>query len=469
VFNGQPSGGSNVYTAKYDHDYSGGVSTPGTTVDTSYTADTSATLKNPERGMYFGSDPAAQGAYHTLVPVWLWLNTVCAQNLTWAGLDNASTSSVLNSYAHTLETYRSKGAKVIFRPRYDNPSGNGPDSCGLFQADTKTRQKNHIAAIAAMLHDYRDVVAYIQAGYLGRWGEWNNSGYADTTAPILHSTTDRAEVIDYVLSQYAAQGIQQQVELRRPAFAKEVLDRSSSARVGLHDDCFNTDTYDQGTYSNFDVSEFASPLDAKNWAVTFTDNASFGGETCPISSSDRWRKCTNMTTDTSDPVTLNMNYLNGDYATDAVSTWSTNTFDAPCYDDIRRKLGYRFEVTRVEYTPTVSAGQPFTVLVDIHNTGWARLHKPRTAKLVLRSGATTYVYDFGSGATQSWAPNTTTRLSVSAVAPPAGTYSIRLWIPDPDNTSKIDYAVKLASQRGGANVFDGTNGENNLGVSMTVN
>ena len=71
-----------------------------------------------------------------------------------------------------------------------------------------------------------------------------------------------------------------------------------------------------------------------------------------------------------------MNYLNGDYANDAVSTW----ISGGCYDDIRRKLGYRFEVKRVEYTPAVASGEKFSVTIDVANSGWARLQKSRTAQ-----------------------------------------------------------------------------------------
>jgi len=144
-----------------------------------------------------------------------------------------------------------------------------------------------------------------------------------------------------------------------------------------------------------------------------------------------------------------------------------------CYDDIRRNLGYRFEVTCVEYTETFSAGETFSVAVDVKNTGWARLHKPRDAKLVLRNGGTPLEYTFSGGPVSNWAPGTPTTISVSDSAPPPGTYSVWLWIPDPDlpagyPTAKINYAVKLATKRNNANVFDQTTGENDLGVSITV-
>ena len=124
--------------------------------------------------------------------------------------------------------------------------------------------------------------------------------------------------------------------------------------------------------------------------------------------------------------------------------------------------------------------------VDVKNTGWARLHKPRDAKLVLRNGGTPLEYTFSGGPVSNWAPGTKTTISVSDSAPPPGTYSVRLWIPDPDlleflsteealskpedyyDNAKTNYAVKLATLRNGDNVFDQTTGENDLGVEIEV-
>jgi hypothetical protein len=467
VFHGNPAaGGSSTYTAIYDHVYSGGSTSPPLSEDTGYTADPSPTLMNPERGMYFSGLPGS-GEFHTIVPEWLYLDTVCDDPLVWNGHNVSGTSPVLNAYATKLVNARNAGVKVLFRPRYDTPGSNVPNGCGLFHALNKTLQLAHIDAVAAMLGDFRDVIGAIQMGYLGRYGEWNTAGHADSTAPLLYSYTDRSDIIDRVLLKYGAEGIQQHAELRRPVFAKEVLDRNPSAKVGLHNDCFMTTSSDMGTYSDFTGSpaNFGSTSAAKAWAQAFTANASFGGETCPSGGGERWRSCSNMIGTSSEPGSLHMNYLNGEWAADAVSTWTSGG----CYDEIRRKLGYRFEVTRVAFTPAVAAGQPFTVQVDIRNTGWAKLHRPRTAKLVLRSGAAAPSFTLANGATATWAPGSTTTLSVTANAPSTpGTYSVRLAIPDPDAPARIPYAVKLASQRGGTNVFDATTGENNLGVSITV-
>lgn len=78
----------------------------------------------------------------------------------------------------------------------------------MFHADSKLRQINHIEAVAGMLGDYKDVIAFIQAGYLGNWGEWNTAdGYSAANAPLLHSYADRTDIIDTVLTAYAAEGI----------------------------------------------------------------------------------------------------------------------------------------------------------------------------------------------------------------------------------------------------------------------
>ena len=529
-----------------------------------YTPDSNPDLMNPERGMYSGDTPnfgdvnlpLKDRNYHTIVPQWLWLRPWCNKELVWNGYLGDQTSPVLNEYAKTLEDARSGGYKILFRPRYDRtdqenkPDGtvdpdydpndeNGPSDCKfdggtdkVFHADSLGRQKRHIDAVAAMLGVYKDVIAFIQAGYLGRWGEWNwdpDSGYTPDNAPLLADIAFREEIIDQVLFAYAAAGIAQDVELRTPVFAKEVVVRNASANVGLHNDCFMQSRNisgeewpeilgsDGGTYSDFlipqvgggfasgSLQNFGSEPAARKWAGDWTENSSFGGETCPRNPPElgleRWRQCTLMTGTTSEPAepaALHMNYLNRDYAKavgvflSAVDEWE----NGGCYEEIRRRLGYRFEVTRVEYPETVSTGETFSVAVDVVNTGWARLHKPRIAKLVLRRNVAPpdpdkEVYVLDGGEVETWEPgDDPNQLSITEQEAPStpGKYSVRLWIPDPDlkdndpdkvlveqggqgvlPKATINYAVKLATLRDGVNnVFDQTTGENDLGVEIEV-
>jgi hypothetical protein len=548
------------------------------TVFSGYTSNDDPDLPNPERGMYFDAfpgeatipdpanpdgpeipDPRRQA--HTIVPRWLNLADVCGTNLVWKGASHNQTTQVLKDYAEKLEEARGKGVKVLLRPRYDrvvrdadgddchvpsNCTFVGGGSAKVFHANSLNRQKNHINAIAKMLAEYKDVIAFIQAGYLGNWGEWNtgNSGgctpYTPANAPMLYCCTDRREIIDHLVSRYADAGIKQHVELRTPVFAQEALASNASANVGLHNDCFMSsrdtdvepvDGSDSGTYSHFvgcspqlcdspqpcgdprycddaqpcgnpqtcgSGENFVNEVDARAWAAARTENFSFGGETCPRTptGSERWRFCRNMIGADSEPALLRMNYLNGDFVKAAVDTWEFGDADGnTCYDEIRRRLGYRFEVTSVEHPSTVAAGQSFQVRVQVANAGWAKLHKPRHAKIVLRNGSLAYPFEIPEGtggAVATWAPDQTTLVSVAACPPPPGTYTVRLWIPDPDavisdgagnpqpedpsvddtqdpdKKRRIAYAVQLATKRNGDNVFDPATGENDLGVDIEV-
>jgi Domain of unknown function (DUF4832)/Domain of unknown function (DUF4874) len=526
-----------------------------TTFDNDYTADENL-LKNPERGIYYDEPLEPDNDdYDTswIVSKWLWLAPWCHEDLVWDRNQPELTSQVLKDYVHgtpaapgrpavpRLESARSNGYKILFRPRYDNEKDQGKvsDDCKYlindvpaFHADSLERQKNHINAVAAMLGDYKDVIAFIQAGYLGNWGEWNwADGYTEDNVPLLYNRTDRSTILDHILLAYAAEGIEQDVELRRPVFAKEVVERweqnpaiynNASANVGLHNDCFMSSSYDpngsnsdSGTYSHFiDFADgrpqnlsldmlLSSEEDARKWAENWTESSSFGGETCPSKKHpghERWQFCNTelgMTSSTGDPAKLHLCYLNAERS-NTVSQWT----DEGCYNEIRLKIGYRFEVRSVEYTKDVWAGGPlfsggpFSVAVEVENTGWARLHKPRDAKLVLRNvrrrpswwpwwlpwvASRNYTFLVGpvsrpvSRPVSSWAPGKKTTISVSALTPPPGTYGVWLGIPDPDlknpdayPEAKKNYAVKLATKRNDANVFDPDTAENDLGVEITV-
>jgi hypothetical protein len=432
--------------------------------DSDYIADPDPDLLNPERGMYYwsvqGDDP------HTLVAEWLYLGTVCAQDLAWEGHGDPATSTVLDAYATELVAHRDAGRKVVFRPRYDTAADNGLNACGVFHADTWARQLAHVDAIASMLGDFEEVIGFVEAGYLGRWGEWNTSGFEPSDAPFLTDPVSRRALMSHVLSAYASAGIDHHVELRRPIFAKELIDADAEANVGLYNDCFMTSDSDYGTYSNYESdnpSNFPSSEEAKTWAEGHTAAAPFGGETCPYTGA-RWESCANMVGATSEPAALHMSYLHGAWAPDAVDTWEAGD----CYDDIKRSLGYRFVVEQVEYPPAVAADEALVVRVTVRNTGWSRMHRPRTASVVLRDGDTAYELATTASAVRDWIPGEAAILEATGPLPAPGTYELRLHIPDPGAPEIVPYAVRLASTRAGEPLFDETTGENVLGVQLSI-
>ncbi len=449
-----------------------------TELDEGYAPDDDPDLANPERGIYYW-DPTPSDP-HTLVAEWLYLGAVCDADLTWAGVDDSSSSRVLVDYARALEAHRAAGRKVVFRPRYDTPSSEGEtNGCGLFEADTDARMRAHVVAVAAMLADVIDVVAFVEAGWLGRWGEWNHADHAPSTSPVLVDPDARRAFLRHVLDTYAAAGVDRHVELRRPLFAREQIDADATAHVGLYNDCFMTTDSDYGTYSNFEPgnpSNFDGSAEARAWAESFSATAPFGGETCPTGDgTERWRDCDRMVGPASEPASLHMSYLHGGYALDARATWEAGG----CYDEIRRRLGYRFEVRSVRWAPRATAGQPVEVTITVANTGWAILHHAREARLVLRGdepfsvGAPLDGYAALDGAlsasdARTWRPGEEVTVRASFVAPAAGDYTLHVVLPDPDRPDVTAYAIRFATLREGAPLFDPSTGENALGLTMRV-
>src|SRR4051794_25676122 len=304
-----------------------------TTPDINYTRDDDPVgdpLLNPERGFFCNTVPdPVQKHYHTLMPAYLYLDEECDAPLVWDSVTPENSSEVLKEFAREkLDPARAAGAKVVFRPRYDTEGPNKPSKCGLFHAKTIQRQKDHIDAVAKMIAAYKDVIAFIQAGYLGKWGEWNTEDEPDTTAPFLFNDANRAEIIDHVLKTYKEHQIEQDVGLRRPVFAREVILRAEAngeprPNVGIHTDCFMASNSDVGTYSDFENidANFHSVEKAKACARELAEDASFGGETCKnISnpSSERWRDCNQVLKESAE---MHLTYLNGDFLQDALDLW----------------------------------------------------------------------------------------------------------------------------------------------------
>ncbi len=264
---------------------------------------------------------------------------------------------------------------------------------------------------------------------------------------------------------------------RRPVFARELLESHPDLEgtVSLYNDCLMTNATDMGTYSNAESDNpynFASTEEARAFAQTLSADVPFGGETCP-DTAPRWADCANMVGEGSEPASLHMSYLHGAWADTARATWEAGG----CYDEIKRRLGYRFELERVTYPPVVEAGERARVTLRIRNTGWARLHVPRRARLVLRSGdeawavgeplaGYTEVEGSVSGdAVRAWGPGETAQLVVELTPPGPGTYRLHLRIPDADRPEE-GRAIALATTRDGASIFDPSRGENDLGVTL---
>lgn len=107
-----------------------------------------------------------------------------------------------------------------------------------------------------ILKNNYDAIAYLEAGFIGYWGEWNRSTNGLRTNPQarrkilkkLLSVLPPERMVALRYSYYKGDIFNQQ----QPLTESEAFNRSGRARTGAHNDCFLAEIDDWGTYNHTD-------------------------------------------------------------------------------------------------------------------------------------------------------------------------------------------------------------------------
>ena len=413
---------------------------------------------NPERGFYVQHTAVfADGrpAPATLNPVSL--EAHYAQNISlilrfYVYEDSVAaplTSAHLDLIGQDCAVLRDCGLKAVLRFAYtiDPDDPDAPLATVL----------GHLDQLAPVLQQNADVIATVQAGFIGTWGEWHSSSNG------LGTTENMRTVLQHVL---AAVPVQRAVGVRTPRYKQAIYDRttplsaaeafsgSDISRTGHHNDCFLASDTDYGTY--------VSPAAEKVYLNRETQFVPMGGETCHP---DPPRSL--CPTAIAELEQMHWTYLNSTYHPDVLSGWT----DGGCLDEIRRRLGYRLRLTRVAVPDAVRPGDPFRLELDLVNDGFAAPGNPRVVELVLRhvlSGAT---YDVTlPDDPRFWLPRTNPQQLVHHVlAPrdlPEGVYDLLVSLPDPEPAAygRPRFAIRLANP----GVWEAATGYNHLLLQLQV-
>ncbi len=341
-----------------------------------------------------------------------------------------------------LEAARSAGVKLVVRFAYSDVSG----------ADAPAaRVRSHIHQLAPVLNGSADVIAVLQAGFIGQWGEWyyTENFASDPSRPWVLSDADwaaRGSVLDALLAETDSQMF---VQVRYPGIKQRLLPEGDprAGRVGIHNDCFLASDADWGT--------FLQDAD-RTWLADQTRTVPMGGETCHVNEPrSLWPSAS------ADLAAYHWSYLNADYHPDVLASWG-----AEGRAEAARRLGYRLRLTQSTAPASVTAGSPLTLSVTLVNDGYAAPFRPRPVRLVLRSATATHAVDLPVDL-RAAVPGAALQIPVTIPAPPlAGTYAVRLALPDasPRLRDHPGYRVQLAN----VGTWDAGLGENDLQQSVVV-
>lgn len=409
----------------------------------SYTA-SAEVIANPERGFYHYRS-SGSGTYQPLNQTEL---TNFRKNekvtLIWREfrLDAFKTTAISQDFLNKMQadftTLKNAGVKCIVRFNYTNTDG----------TDAKKSQiLAHIAQLKPVLQANESVISSVEAGFIGNYGEWyasNNFGQDDLTAAQI---ADRVEVGTKIMElapnrmvAFRTPTIQRQIAGATTVTAATAFNGSIRSRVAAHNDCFLSSADDWGTYINTTTD------------YTYLENQSKytfdGGETCSLTT---FSACGNAV---ATMARFHFNYLNADYNQTVTNNWQANG----CLDEVKRRLGYRFELLN----STITAG---ALTINLRNVGFGNVINDRKAYLVCRNAATGAETQFQLDTNvRLWMAGAETRIGHTLTGLPDGTYQLFLNIPDLSLGSNPAYSIRCAN----TGLWDEAKGYNNLNQTYVV-
>ncbi|NQV14422.1 DUF4832 domain-containing protein [bacterium] len=401
---------------------------------------------NPERGLSAYKSSAVSVTYATNLRN---DGLTIAQRIYNTG--SYRTDSLSNSFLtrvhNDLTAAREGGIKLVMRYSYTDDQDGEDASLEWIQT--------HIDQLGPVWTENADAIAYVEAGFIGAWGEWYYS------SNDLDNTSDRRSVLFKELEELPANRM---VVIRTPGYKKAIfsnndplsLDSAFSetyrARTGAHNDCFLASATDYGTYGNIEADKTYLNLDNRYVPQ--------GGETCNPSA---YSGCENALIDLA---RMRWSVLNRDYHPEVIDGWEENG----CWPEIQRRLGYRFQLLDSRLQNEVKPGGMLESEFSIFNEGFASPYNPRNCELVIRHQTSQDEYTLLSlEDPRWWMGGDTAYVSISGGIPEGileGSYDMFMHLSDPVPALRYrhEFAIHLANE----DIWEAETGYNDLGHTLTI-
>ncbi len=430
--------------------------------------------------------------YSTLVFRYFVLDDFKTSNISQAFLDNVQAD---------FNTARNAGVKLIPRFTYTNDVNSTGCSnwiCTPYADAAKNWVLTHIAQLQPLFEANKDVIATVQMGFIGVWGEnYYTDFFGDASqAPDYKLTdqnwADRIEVLNALLD---ATPTERMVQVRYPQKKQRTIyginapttsnaltsgeahQGTDKSRIGFHNDCLLASANDYGTYNDYGNSSTFSSSDTTNLKPYLENDSRFvvvGGETCDDGYSPQNDCASSDASAYGDTELERMHYsfLNSQYNNDVNNDWVTDG----CFDEIKKRLGYRFELQNATFSNSAQNNQVIDISIDLKNVGYAAPFNARGVELILRHTLTSEIwYSTLAVDPRFWlADNNTYDITVSICIPndvPLGDYEILLNLPDPTPTlyANPSYSIRLANLLSdNSDVWEPSTGYNKLGHTITI-
>jgi hypothetical protein len=476
--------------------------------DTTVYKESGEDFANPERGFYRYAETSAKN-FQSLdvnqMKEWRTLQQVNHANykvystLIYRGYvlegftDKPLTQTFLDNVQKDFDNARTAGVKLIVRFAYTitTHQGSCPEKsiCPPYGDAPKEIVLNHIFQLKPLLQKNADVIACMQLGFIGIWGENYYSDYfGDPSQNGNGKLVDRnwQERFDVLKALLDALPKERMVQVRVPQMKQryvygvsapttaaalteaEAFTETDKARVGFHNDCFLSSPDDYGTYNDYGNSSSSGQSALTALKAYMADDSKYvpvGGETCDDTYSPE-NDCETAGHAQTEMRNLHYSFLNCAYNNDVNNDWQSGG----CMDAIKKNLGYRFVLRNAIYPATnAKAGKQFAFVINLENVGYTSPYNQRPAKLILRNTQNGDTLSFNIDTdVRKWYSGKVS-LNIKIVLPssmPRGEYEVLLFSPDASSSlaARPEYAIRFANE----NVWEEETGYNKLSFKIKI-
>ncbi len=408
------------------------------------------------------------------------------------------TTATLNNITADMQVARLAGIKLIPRFVYTTTqtAGNCPESgaCPPYGDAPKSVVLGHIAQLKPILTANADVIACVQLGLFGIYGENYYTDYFGDASPNggqQNKLTDQnwQDRIDVLKAMLDAVPADRMVQVRLPQFMQravygvkaltnaqaltgdEAFKETDKARLGLHNDCFLSGINDVGTFEDYGNSTYSRNSDPstvtalRNYTIAQTKYVVTGGETCSDGFSPQ-NDCETSGFAQKEFADMHYSYLNAQYNTTVNNDWQSGG----CMDAIKRNLGYRLVLKEATLPDALSKDNKLEVSINLKNVGYASPYNPRPVQLILKNTTTNkiFILPFATDIRFWFTGDIGLKGSFTLPADITnGTYDLFLNMPDKYETlaGNPNYSIRLANQ----NTWDPATGYNKLNHQLKIN
>lgn len=300
------------------------------------------------------------------------------------GEDYDLDETFFQNFRQTLDHCRRNGSTIAIRFRYDANGYTNPEPA------TYEKMVEHIEQIRAdgFLEDYKDIIAYVETGFVGSWGEHWGGKYC--------SMPDKAKLVDILLDVVPKEI---PITVRTPlTFAtwagieeselgEYIAEPGSDAsRIGLYNDGYMGSDSDLGTYHDRerDTTWLGRQAVTSYFGGEFSGNLEFTKKYdtyLPENAIPEMYK-THLSYINSNIYQLYKDYTFGEQY-DVENVDNSAYYGETVFKFMRDHLGYRFVIRDSDLSAQVAQGEILTLRTKIENTGFANPIMAQRAELIL--------------------------------------------------------------------------------------